>query len=322
MVVLVTGGAGFLGRNLVQLLLDHNYEVVVLDSLWTGSRSNFDGLGGNKKLRYIQSDVRDPLPSIAGVEQIYHLACPASPVHFETQPIDILQTCFTGATNVLDYAVKHNARILRASTSEVYGDAQIPCQSEDYRGNVNCFGPRACYDEGKRVMEALAYGYHLEHGLEVRIARIFNAYGPFMSESDGRAVPNFIMAALKGEPMTIYGDGHSTRCFQYAKDCVEGLEALMNSDYSSPVNIGSDCEIEISEIAETIAKVVASKLGHRNPVPVNLLPAREDDPINRKPDTTLAETVLGWKPKVSLQEGISTTVDWFIEREGELVSRL
>lgn len=171
-------------------------------------------------------------------------------------------------------------------------------------------------------MEALAYGYHLEHGLEVRIARIFNAYGPFMSEGDGRAVPNFIMAALKGEPMAIFGDGHSTRCFQYAKDCVEGLEALMNSDYSSPVNIGSDCEIEISEIAETIAQVVASKLGHRNPVPINLLPAREDDPINRKPDTTVAQTVLGWRPKVSLQEGISTTVDWFLEREGELVSRL
>ncbi|KAL2670032.1 hypothetical protein Neosp_014912 [[Neocosmospora] mangrovei] len=310
MVILVTGGAGFLGRNLVQLLLDHNHEVVVIDSLWTGSRSNFDGLRGNKKLRYIQSDVRDPLPSIAGVDQIYHLACPASPVHFETRPIDILQTCFNGATNVLDYAVKHNARILLTSTSE------------DYRGNVNCFGPRACYDEGKRVMEALAYGYHLEHGLEVRIARIFNAYGPFMNEDDGRAVPNFIMSALKGEPMTIFGDGHSTRCFQYAKDCVEGLEALMNSDYSSPVNIGSDHEIEISEIAETIAQVVASKLGHRNSVPINLLPAREDDPINRKPDTTLAETVLGWRPKVSLQEGISSTVDWFIEREGELVSRL
>ncbi|KAI8721669.1 UDP-glucuronate decarboxylase [Fusarium sp. LHS14.1] len=322
MVILVTGGAGFLGRNLVQLLLDHNHEVVVIDSLWTGSRSNFDGLRGNKKLRYIQSDVRDPLPSTAGVDQIYHLACPASPVHFETRPIDILQTCFNGATNVLDYAVKHNARILLTSTSEVYGDSQVPSQSEDYRGNVNCFGPRACYDEGKRVMEALAYGYQLEHGLEVRIARIFNAYGPFMNEDDGRAVPNFIMAALKGEPMTIFGDGHSTRCFQYAKDCVEGLEVLMNSDYSSPVNIGSDYEIEISEIAETIAQVVASKLGQRNPVPINLLPAREDDPINRKPDTTLAETVLGWKPKVSLQEGISSTVDWFIEREGELVCRL
>ncbi|KAM0420371.1 hypothetical protein ACHAPT_011790 [Fusarium lateritium] len=321
MVILVTGGAGFLGRNLIQLLLDHNHEVVVIDSLWTGSRSNFDGLRGNKKLRYIQSDVRDPLPDIAGVDQIYHMACPASPVHFETRPIDILQTCFNGATNVLEYAVRHNARVLLASTSEVYGDSQIPCQSEDYRGNVNCFGPRACYDEGKRVMEALGYSYHLEHGLEVRIARIFNAYGPFMGEDDGRAVPNFIMAALKGEPMTIFGDGHSTRCFQYAKDCVEGLEALMTSDYHGPVNIGNDSEIEISEIAETIAQVVASKLG-RNPVPIRLLPAREDDPINRRPDTTLAATVLGWRPKVSLQEGISTTVDWFIERESELVSRL
>ncbi|KAF5005094.1 hypothetical protein FDECE_8414 [Fusarium decemcellulare] len=321
MVILVTGGAGFLGRNLVQLLLDNNQEVVIIDSLWTGSRSNFDSFKADKRLRYIQSDVRDPLPSIEGVTQIYHLACPASPVHFETRPIDILQTCFNGATNVLDYALKHNARILLASTSEVYGDSQIPCQSEDYRGNVNCFGPRACYDEGKRVMEALAYAYHLEHGLEVRIARIFNAYGPYMEAKDGRAVPNFIMAALRGEAMTIFGDGHSTRCFQFAQDCVEGLEALMNSDYCSPVNIGSDCEMEISEIAHTIAEVVASKLG-QDPVPVRLLPGREDDPIRRKPDTTLATEVLGWRPRVSLEEGISTTVDWFIDRENGLASRL
>ncbi|KAF5024150.1 hypothetical protein F66182_3784 [Fusarium sp. NRRL 66182] len=216
----------------------------------------------------------------------------------------------------------HNARVLLASTSEVYGDSQVPCQPEDYRGNVNCFGPRACYDEGKRVMEALGYAYQVEHGLEVRVARIFNAYGPYMETEDGRAVPNFIMAALKRQPITIFGDGHATRCFQFGKDCVLGLEALMSSDYEGPVNIGSDAEIEISEMAEIISHVVASKTGQRDPVPVHLLPKREDDPVRRKPDTSLAEKVLGWKPRVSLEEGVSITVDWFIERERELVSRL
>jgi len=322
MVILVTGGAGFLGSTLVQLLLDQGHEVVVLDSLWTSSDSNLDRFRSNKRLRYIQADVRDPIPWIDGVDQIYHLACPASPVYFETQPIDILQTCFIGASNVLDYAVKQNARVLLASTSEVYGDAQIPCQDEGYRGNVNCFGPRACYDEGKRVMEALGYSYRLEHGLEVRVARIFNAYGPYMQAEDGRAVPNFITAALKREPIVIYGDGHATRCFQFASDCVRGLEALMNSDQEGPVNIGSDLEMEISEIADIISRVVAAKTGYDQPVPIYLEPKREDDPVRRKPDTSLAERVLGWKPRVPLEEGVSATVDWFIQRENGIVSRL
>ncbi|CEI66242.1 hypothetical protein FVEN_g4363 [Fusarium venenatum] len=322
MVILVTGGAGFLGSTLVQLLLDQGHEVVVLDSLWTSSDSNLDRFRSNKRLRYIQADVRDPIPWIEGVDQIYHLACPASPVHFETQPIDILQTCFIGASNVLDYAVKQNARVLLASTSEVYGDAQIACQDEGYRGNVNCFGPRACYDEGKRVMEALGYSYQLEHGLEVRVARIFNAYGPFMQAEDGRAVPNFITTALKREPIVIFGDGHATRCFQFASDCVRGLEALMNSDQDGPVNIGSDLEMEISEIADIISRVVAAKTGYDHPVPVRLEPKREDDPVRRKPDTSLAERALGWKPRVSLEEGVSATVDWFIQRENGIVSRL
>ncbi|KAJ4003679.1 hypothetical protein NW752_011099 [Fusarium irregulare] len=319
MVILVTGGAGFLGSTLVQLLLDQGHEVVIIDSLWTSSDSNLDRFRTNKRLRYIQADVRDPLPWIDGVDQIYHLACPASPVHFETQPIDILQTCFNGASNVLDYAVKQNARVLLA---KVYGDAQIPCQNEDYRGNVNCFGPRACYDEGKRVMEALGYSYQLEHGLEVRVARIFNAYGPFMEAEDGRAVPNFITAALKREPITIFGDGHATRCFQFSEDCVRGLEALMNSDHHGPVNIGSDYEMEISEIADIISRVVAAKTGYDKPVPVRLEPRREDDPLRRKPDNSLAERVLGWKPRVSLEEGVSATVDWFIQRETGIASRL
>ncbi|KAF4447066.1 hypothetical protein F53441_9365 [Fusarium austroafricanum] len=322
MVILVTGGAGFLGTNLIQVLLEKNHEVVVIDSLWTANPSNLDIFRNDKRVRYIQSDVRDPLPWIDGVEQIYHLACPASPVHFETRPIDILQTCFIGASNVLDYALKHNARVLLASTSEVYGDSQVSVQSEDYRGNVNCFGPRACYDEGKRVVEALAYSYQLEHGLEVRIARIFNAYGPFMEPEDGRAVPNFIMAALKREPITIFGDGHATRCFQFANDCVRGLEMLMNSDYHGPVNIGSDLEMEISDIAERISRVVADKTGYKDPVPVQLLPKREDDPVRRKPDTSLAERVLGWKPMVSLEDGVSKTVDWFIQKENGISSRL
>ncbi|KAK2687500.1 hypothetical protein QWA68_013384 [Fusarium oxysporum] len=300
MVIIVTGGAGFLGCNLIRLLLEKNHQVVVIDSLWTGSQSTLDNFRSDKRVRYIQADVRDPLPWIDNVEQIYHLACPASPVHFETQPIDILQTCF----------------------NEVYGDSQIACQREDYRGNVNCFGPRACYDEGKRVMEALGYAYQAEHGLEVRIARIFNAYGPFMEPEDGRAVPNFIMAALKREPITIFGDGHATRCFQHANDCVRGLEALMNSDYHGPVNIGSDLEMEISEIADIISRVVAEKTGYEDPVSVHLLPKREDDPVRRKPDTSLAEKVLGWRPKVSLEEGVASTVDWFIQRENGISSRL
>ncbi|KAF4971597.1 hypothetical protein FSARC_1629 [Fusarium sarcochroum] len=325
MVILVTGGAGFLGCNLIQLLLDKNHEVVVLDSLWTGSHGNLDNFRSDKRLRYIQSDVRDPLPWIDGVEQIYHLACPASPVHFETQPIDILQTCFNGATNVLEYALKHNARVLLASTS---GRAQNICTTECRLTN----NKQKCTETLKfpvkkktieaTVMEALGYAYQAEHGLEVRVARIFNAYGPFMEAEDGRAVPNFIMAALKGEPMTIFGDGHATRCFQFAQDCVRGLEALMNSDYHGPVNIGSDHEIEISEIAEIISHVVAEKTGQRDAVPVNLLPKREDDPVRRKPDTSLAEKVLGWKPRVSLEEGVSATVDWFIQRENEPISKV
>lgn len=250
---------------------------------------------------------------------------------FESSPIEILQTCFNGTTNVLEFAVAKKARVLLASTSgwnfpfsfmnvptnnaviEVYGDAHVSTQGEDYRGNVNCFGPRACYDEGKRVMEALGYSYRLHHRLEVRIARIFNAYGPFMGQNDGRAVPNFVMAALRGEPMVIYGDGHSTRCFQFATDCVRGLRALMNSDFDDPVNIGNSDEVEIQDIAEAIAKVVASRLGQERLAPIRLLPKREDDPVQRKPEISRAKNVLGWRPKVKLEEGISITVDWFIK---------
>lgn len=203
---------------------------------------------------------------------------------------------------------------------EIYGDPQVSCQPETYWGNVNSFGPRSCYDEGKRSLEALAYGFQSRHNVEVRIARIFNAYGPHMQLDDGRAVPNFIAAAMEGQPLRVYGDGSATRCFQYAGDCVRGLAALMNSDYSGPVNIGSDREVPVADIASMITKVVAARLGQRKTTPVRFLPKRQDDPTRRKPDITLAKKVLGWSPQVPLEEGLVSTVDWFLQaRQAEPV---
>lgn len=199
--------------------------------------------------------------------------------------------------------------------TETYGDPEISPQSEDYRGNVNCFGPRACYDEGKRVAEALAYGYHHRHGLNVRVARIFNAYGPRMEVKDGRAVPNFIEAALEGKPITIYGTGEATRCFQFATDCVRGVHLLMNSDHVGPVNIGSDLEVPVAVIAEMISKLVAAKLGQPNPSPLEFFPKRQDDPMQRRPDITRAKDILGWSPEVSLEQGIDITINWFWSRK-------
>ncbi|KAH7310651.1 hypothetical protein B0I35DRAFT_77324 [Stachybotrys elegans] len=312
--ILVTGGAGFLGHHLVRLLLRQGHRVVVVDSLWTGNKGNIRSLEGHANFQYYICDVRDGFPELDGLDQIYHLACPASPDHFEVNPIEILETCFEGTKNALELALKHGARLLLTSTSETYGDPKVSPQAETYRGNVSCFGPRACYDEGKRVAEALAYSYNKQQGVEVRIARIFNAYGPYMKLDDGRAVPNFIAAAMERRPMVIYGDGTATRSFQAARDCVAGLEKLMNSDYTGPVNIGSDREMTVGEMASIIGRVVAKKMGHAEPVPVRCLPARQDDPMTRKPDITLAREKLGWKPLVELEEGVDETVDWFLER--------
>ncbi|KAK7210085.1 hypothetical protein V2G26_017263 [Clonostachys chloroleuca] len=314
MTIVVTGGAGFLGHHLVKLLLEKGKSVVVMDSLWTGSQENIAEFASNPKFRHILCDVREPLPDVEDLEQIYHLACPASPDDFERAPIEILETCFLGTRNVLELATVRRARVLLASTSEVYGDPEISVLPESYRGNVNSFGPRSCYDEGKRILEALAFSYRLKNNVETRIARIFNAYGPYMAAKDGRAVPNFIGAAMDGQPVKIYGDGSATRCFQYATDCVEGLYALMNSDYDKPVNIGSDLEMTVSVIANKVTRVVAEKLGQKAPVAVQYLPKRVDDPTRRKPDITLAREVLGWSPKVSLDDGIAQTVDWFLEK--------
>jgi UDP-glucuronate decarboxylase len=283
--------------------------------------------------------VREPLPDVEDVEQIYHLASPASPDHFAVSPIEILETNFLGTKNVLNLAVIRKARVLLASTSgeslrratvrpdepavpnlrrlpEIYGDPQIDCQPETYWGNVNSFGPRSCYDEGKRSLEALAYAFQTSHNVEVRIARIFNAYGPHMQLDDGRAVPNFIAAAMEGTPLTIYGDGSATRCFQHASDCVRGLEALMNSNHKGPVNIGSDREVPVGDIARMITKVVATRMGQAKPTPVNFEPKRQDDPTKRKPDISLAKEVLGWSPQVPLEQGIASTVDWFLATKG------
>lgn len=316
MSIVVTGGAGFLGHHLVRRLLDQGRKVVVMDSLWTGSMENIDCFKSDKNFRYIICDVREPLPDVEDVEQIYHLASPASPDHFAVSPIEILETNFLGTKNVLNLAVIRKARVLLASTSEIYGDPQIDCQPETYWGNVNSFGPRSCYDEGKRSLEALAYAFQTSHNVEVRIARIFNAYGSHMQLDDGRAVPNFIAAAMEGTPLTIYGDGSATRCFQHASDCVRGLEALMNSNHKGPVNIGSDREVPVGDIARMITKVVATRMGQAKPTPVNFEPKRQDDPTKRKPDISLAKEVLGWSPQVPLEQGIASTVDWFLATKG------
>ncbi|KAK0384745.1 hypothetical protein NLU13_7223 [Sarocladium strictum] len=313
MAILVTGAAGFLGRHLVQFLLDRGQDVIAIDSLWTGSVDNLRAFEKHPKFKYIIGDVREPLPITEHLEEIYHLACPASPDQFETHATDILETCYTGTKNVLDLAVKNHARVLLASTSEVYGDPTVPVQAETYFGNVNCFGPRSCYNEGKRVAESLAYAYQAQHKLSIRVARIFNAYGPYMDVNDGRAVPNFIGAAMEGRDIKIFGDGTATRCFQYVSDCIDGLVKQMESEYTDPVNIGSDVEVGVGEIARMVTKVVAEKMGKKEVVRIEYLQKRKDDPSRRKPDITVARKELGWELKVSLEEGMSKTVDWFLE---------
>lgn len=313
MVILVTGGAGFLGFHLVQSLLRDGHDVVVFDSLWTGARENLEYFRQHPRFRFVICDVRDPLPEVDNVEQIYHLACPASPDHFEVSPIEILETCFRGTQNVMELAKRHRARILIASTSETYGDPTVVPQSESFWGNVNCFGPRSCYDEGKRIAESLAFGYQNRHGVEVRIARIFNSYGPHMRIDDGRAVPNFIVAALESKAIIVHGDGTATRCFQFATDCVRGMVALMNSEYSRPVNIGSNIEVPVGVVAQIIAAMVAQRLGQSTPVPIEYLPKREDDPTRRQPDITVAKREIGWEPEVALKDGLSQTIEWFLK---------
>ena len=305
--VVVTGGAGFLGSHLCEYLIEKDENVICVDNFFTGNKKNIRHLIELDNFRFINHDIINPifLDDIL-IDQIYNLACPASPIHYQINPVRTIKANTIGVINMLGLARKHKARILQASTSEVYGDPEEHPQKESYRGNVNTVGPRACYDEGKRVAESLFSDYYRMHGMEIRIQRIFNTYGPRMFEEDGRVVSNFIIQALRGEPITIYGDGKQTRSFCYVSDQIEGMYKLMQKDdFMGPVNIGNTHEITILELAEKIIKLCDSK----SKLVYEDLP--EDDPMQRKPDITIAKKELGWEPTVDVDEGLKKTVEYF-----------
>ena len=303
--VLVTGGAGFLGSHLCERLLQDGNDVICVDNLYTGSKDNIRHLMTNPYFEFIRHDVTEPL--YVEVDQIYNLACPASPVHYQSNPVKTTKTSVYGALNMLGLAKRVHARILQASTSEVYGDPQIHPQPESYRGCVNPIGIRSCYDEGKRVAETLFFDYKRMHNIEIKVMRIFNTYGPRMNPQDGRVVSNFIVQALKGEDITIYGDGSQTRSFCYVDDLIEGMVRLMASpaDFTGPCNLGNPGEFTIKQLAEKIVE----KTGSKSKLIYQPLPA--DDPLQRKPVIDLAKEHLGWEPKVMLDEGLDKTIAYF-----------
>jgi UDP-glucuronate decarboxylase len=307
--VLVTGGAGFIGSHLIDTLLkDPRNEVICLDSLYSGQKSNIAHHLSNPKFEFLRHDVTTPID--LEVDQIYHLACPASPVFYQNNGIKTIETAVIGTLNMLNLANRVKARFLISSTSEVYGDPEVHPQVEEYWGNVNNIGIRSCYDEGKRIGETLCYEFMRQHGVDVRVARIFNTYGPRMLENDGRVVSNFIVQALSGEPITVYGDGSQTRSFCYVSDMVDGLMRLMNHEtgYTGPINIGNPGEYTILQLATSVQKEVNPEAS------VVLKPLPSDDPKRRQPDITKARKYLGWEPKVSLSEGLKPTVADFKSR--------
>lgn len=305
MKVLVTGGAGFIGSHLCKYLIEQNDRVICVDNLFTGSQKNIETLLCNEHFTFIPHDIIESLYLQEHVDQVYNLACPASPVHYQHNAIRTIKANTIGAINMLGLAKRHKARILQASTSEVYGDPLEHPQKESYRGNVNCTGPRACYDEGKRVAETLFFDYYRTGTVDIRVARIFNTYGPNMQENDGRVVSNFIVQALKGEPITVYGDGSQTRSFCYVSDMVLGLHKLMNSNLVGPVNLGNPNEFTINELAELVLeKTKSNSKIIRKPLP-------EDDPKVRRPDIELAKEKLGWEPKVKLENGLDQAISYF-----------
>ncbi|MBN1403427.1 MAG: SDR family oxidoreductase [Opitutales bacterium] len=304
MKVLVTGGAGFLGSHLCERLLSQGNDVICLDNFFTGSKSNIRHLLDNPYFEVIRHDVVDPIKLEA--DRIYNLACPASPVHYQYNPIKTIKTSVLGAINVLGLAKRTKARILQASTSEVYGDPDVHPQVEEYRGNVNPIGLRSCYDEGKRCAESLFFNYYREHGTDIRVIRIFNTYGPRMDPRDGRVVSNFIVQALKGEDITVFGDGSQTRSFCYVDDLVNGMMGIMEQTQSvGPLNLGNPGEFTILELAE---KVLA-KIGGKSKLVFQPLP--EDDPLQRKPNIDKVKSIIGWEPKVNLEEGLDRTIAYF-----------
>lgn len=304
--ILVTGGAGFIGSHLCERLLSAGNEVICLDNFFTGRKANVEHLLDNKWFELVRHDVTEPI--LLEVDQIYNLACPASPIHYQYNPVKTVKTSVMGAINMLGMAKRVKARILQASTSEVYGDPLVHPQTEDYFGNVNPIGLRSCYDEGKRVAETLMMDYHRQNGVDTRIVRIFNTYGDRMLENDGRVVSNFVVQALRGEELTIYGDGSQTRSFCYVSDLVDGIIKLMNAegdDLHLPVNIGNPGEFTMNELAAEVGKASGKDIRIKH------LPLPADDPKQRKPNIERAQTLLGWEPKVQLAEGLKKTVDYF-----------
>ena len=303
--VLVTGGAGFLGSHLCEKLLNSGNEVICVDNFFTGSKENIAHLLNNPYFELLRHDVTFPL--YVEVDEIYNLACPASPVHYQFDPVQTTKTSVLGAINMLGLAKRIKVKILQASTSEVYGDPEIHPQTEDYRGNVNPIGPRACYDEGKRCAETLFFDYYRQHRVNIKVMRIFNTYGPRMNTNDGRVVSNFIVQALRGEDITIFGDGMQTRSFCYVDDLIDGMIRFMNSkeEFIGPVNVGNPSEFTMLELAEKIVSLTGSKSR------LIFKPLPEDDPMQRQPDISLAKRELGWEPKIDLEEGLKRTIDYF-----------
>ena len=303
--ILVTGGAGFLGSHLIDRLIEQGHEVLCVDNLFTGTKRNIDHLHGNPRFEFMRHDVTMPL--YVEVDEIYNLACPASPIHYQHDPIQTTKTSVHGAINVLGLAKRLKAKIFQASTSEVYGDPAVHPQTEDYWGNVNPIGPRSCYDEGKRCAETLFFDYHRQLGLEIKVARIFNTYGPRMHQADGRVVSNFIVQALRGEPITIYGDGSQTRSFCYVDDLIEGFLRLMDTgpEITGPINLGNPGEFTMIELAETILEITGSRSE------LVRLPLPQDDPRQRRPNGTRAKELLDWTPQVPLKDGLARTIEYF-----------
>lgn len=311
--ILVTGGAGFIGSHLCERLLSEGNEVICLDNFFTGRKANVEHLLDDHKFELVRHDVTEPI--LLEVDQIYNMACPASPIHYQYNPVKTVKTSVMGAINMLGLAKRVKARILQASTSEVYGDPLVHPQTEDYFGNVNPIGLRSCYDEGKRVAETLMMDYHRQNGVDTRIVRIFNTYGDRMLENDGRVVSNFVVQALRGEELTIYGDGSQTRSFCYVSDLVDGIIRLMNTeadDLHLPVNIGNPGEFTMKELADEVGKATGRD------IKIKYLPLPADDPKQRRPNIERAKSVLGWEPKVPLAEGLKKTVEYFAGVVGTL----
>jgi UDP-glucuronate decarboxylase len=306
MKILVTGGAGFIGSHLIDRLINEQHDVICLDNFYTGTKQNISHWLGHPNFELIRHDITEPIR--LEVDQIYHLACPASPVHYQYNPVKTTKVNFLGTLNMLGLAKRVKAKFLLASTSEVYGDPSIHPQPEEYRGNVNPIGIRSCYDEGKRIAETLSFDYHREYNVGVHVARIFNTYGPRMLENDGRVVSNFISQSLRGNPLTIYGDGSQTRSFCYVENLVDGLVKLMASDQTGPVNLGNPEEYTILELAQKIR----DKLNPSQEIVFKPLP--QDDPKQRQPDITKAQSWLGWQPNISLDEGLNKTITEFKKR--------